>query len=120
MALTFTKHFPSGTSNGQLLPVVAVASPGTLFHQVKANLATDAREMIYLDAVNTATAARILNVEFGSTGTEDFFNVTLNPNEGVNRIIAGWVLGATATGVVRLFATATGDIRVGGWINRAT
>ena len=119
MALTFTKHFPSGSSNGQLLPVVATSSPGTLFHTVQAT-ATDAREMIYLDAVNTATADRTLNVEFGSTGTEDFFNVLLKADEGVNRIIAGWVLGATATGVVRLFATATGAIRVGGWINRAT
>ena len=118
MPLVFSKQIPSGLTNGALLPVVAVASPGTLFHQMQAT-ATDALEMVYLDAVNTATADRTLNVEFGSTGTEDFFNILLKADEGVNRIVAGWALTATNS-VVRLFATATGDIRVGGWINRAT
>ena len=118
MALTFTRQIPSGLTNGVLLPVVASASPGTLFHLVQAT-ATAAMEMIYLDAVNTDSADATLNVEFGSTGTEDFFNITLKANEGVNRIVAGWVLTGTDS-VVRLFATATGIIRVGGWINRAT
>ena len=118
MALTFTKRIPSGLNNGTLLPVVATASPGTLFHQMQAT-ATDALEMPYLYAVNTAAANRTLNVEFGSTGTEDFFNIVLNPNEGLSLVVPGWPLTATDS-IVRLFATATGDIRVGGWINRAT
>ena len=118
MALTFTKQIPSGLTSGILLPVVASASPGTLFHQVQAT-ATDALEMPYLYAVNTAGAARTLNVEFGSTGTEDFFNIVLNSNEGLSLIVPGWPLTGTDQ-VVRLFATATGDVRVGGWINRAT
>ena len=118
MALTFTKQIPSGLSSGAILPVVASASPGTVFHLVQAT-ATDALEMIYLDAVNTDAADATLNVEFGSTGTEDFFNIVLKANEGVNRIVAGWPLTGTDS-VVRLFATATGIIRVGGWVNRAT
>ncbi len=118
MALTFTKQIPSGVTSGKLLPVVATASPGTLFHQMQAT-ATAALEMVYLDAVNTSALDATLNVEFGATATEDFFNILLKANEGLNRIIAGWPLTATDS-VVRLFATATGIIRVGGWVNRAT
>ncbi len=118
MALVFSKIVPSGLTNGILLPVVASASPGTLFHAVTATTTLD---MIYLHAVNTTSDTVTLSVEFGGTGTEEFFPVSLTANEGLNLIIPGWPLrGSAATQEVRLFATATGEIRVGGWINRAT
>ena len=118
MPLVFSKQIPSGLGNGIMIPVVAVASPGTTFHQMQAT-ATDAMEMVYLDAVNTATVDRILNVEFGGTGTEGFFNVSLAANQGINRVVAGWPLTATNS-IVRVFATATGGIRVAGFVHRAT
>lgn len=118
MAIVFSKMIPTGLTNGVLLPIVALASPGTLFHGVTA---TEQLDMVYLDAVNVATTDQTLSVEFGGTGTEGFFNVLLKINEGVNRIVAGWPLrGSAATQEVRLFATATGTIRVNGWVHRAT
>lgn len=118
MALTFTKQLLSASSNGQMIQVDATASPGTTVHTVQAT-ATTAREMVYVHAVNSATGTRTLTLEIGATGADDQLPVDLQANEGLNLVLPGWPFTGTGS-IVRAHATATGEIRLGGWINRAT
>ena len=118
MALTYSKQLLSGSTNGQMIEVDGTSSPGTTIHNVVATT-TDAREEVYLYAMNGATTNSILTIEWGGTGTEDQVVFTVPFQDGVYQVIPGGVLTAT-TSIVRAFGTATGRLDILGWVNRAT
>ena len=120
MALVFSKQILSGSSFGQPIQVDAVTSPGTTLHTVGPTATTDL-DMVYLYAANMATAARTLILEVGATATGDETDISIDliAGEGLNLVLPGWPLTAT-TSIVRAIATATGEIRLGGYVHRAT
>ena len=101
-----------------MVEVNGTSSPGTTVHTVGPTT-TNGRDEVYVDVTNGATAEAIATLEWGGTGTEDQILFTVPPEDGVYRIIPGWALTATDS-IVRMFATATGVLRVGGYVNRAT
>lgn len=121
MALTYTRQLLSASTNGRMITIGATSSPGTTLHTVGAT-ATNAREEVYLQAINDATATssiRMLTVEYGGTSSGDQIIVNVGAGEGVWRVLEGGNLTAT-TSIVRAFATGANEFRVMGYINRAT
>ena len=118
MALVFSKQLLSGSTNGHLIEVNGTSSPGTTIHTVQAT-ATAAMEEVYAYVVNSATLDTEMTMEFGGTGTNDHINFTVPARDGLYQVVPGVPLTATSS-IVRAFATATGRLHIGGWVNRAT
>lgn len=118
MALTYSKQLLGGSTSGHLIEINNTTSPGTTVHTV-VSTGTDNFEEVYSYCVNGATADATLTLEWGGTGTEDQILFTVPPEDGLYLITPGTPLTAT-TSIVRAFATATGVLRVAGWVNRAT
>ena len=123
MALTYSRHPFSGSTDGRPIEVAAIGSLGTTIHVVQ-SAATDAREEVHLYANNRATGATAtmpLTIEFGGTATTDHIITHLPSRDGLYLIIPGISLTAT-TSIVRAFTTgtATDAITIAGWVNRAT
>lgn len=114
---TFTKRLLSGSANGRLIKVVAVATPGTPIHTAVAG-AADADE-IWLWAVNSDTTDRKLTIEYGGVAApDDLIEVTIRAESGLVLIAPGLVLQNSL--VVRAFAAAANVVMVGGFVNRIT
>lgn len=115
---TYSKQRLSGATDGHVIDVQAVASPGDIIHTVGAT-ATDGQDMPYLYAANSHATDHLLTIEYGGTATGNHIPLTLTARDGPNLIIPGWPLTAT-TSIVRAFATVTEGLRMGGYVNRAT
>lgn len=114
---TFTKEILSGSTNGRMVKVVAVATAGTLIHTAVAG-ASDIDE-IWLWAINTDTTDRKLTIEFGGVAApDDLIEVTIRAEAGLVLIIPGMTLQNSL--VVRAFAAAANVVLVGGFVNRIT
>jgi hypothetical protein len=113
---TFTAITFSNSTNGRPILADAVASPGTTIHT--AATATGTLEEVYLDAYNTATADRILVIEFGSTATTSHLYATVPTQGGPYRVCAGLRLQGATGQVIRAFATATGCVVIAGGANQ--
>ena len=120
MALTFSRHPFSGSTDGRPIEVAAIGSLGTIIHVVQ-SVATDAREEIHLYANNRATATSVLTIELGGTATTDHIMAHLPAQSGFFLIVPGISFTAT-TSIIRAFTTgtATDKITIAGWVNRAT
>ena len=120
MALTYTRHPLSGSTNGRPIEVAAVATPGITLHTVQAT-GTDGREEVHLYAANRSTATAPLTIELGGTATTDQIMLHLPSQTGFDLIVPGISFTAT-TSIVRAFTTgtATDAIAIAGWANRAT
>ena len=109
----------SGSSNGQLIAVIATTSPGTTLHTVS-SATTGVIEDVWMDAYSQATTDRILTLEICGTATTFRTEHLIPAQSGPQRVMAG-VRFTSATGlVIKGFATATGGLLVGGAVNRAT
>lgn len=114
---TFGKQLLSGSTNGRLIKVAAVGTPGTLVHTAVAG-AADADE-VWLWAVNSDTTDRKLTIEYGGVvAPDDLIEVTVRAESGLVLIAPGLVLQNSL--VVRAFAAAANVVMVGGFINRIT
>lgn len=114
---TFAKQILSGSTNGRIIKVVAVATPGTLIHTAVAG-ATDIDEL-WLWAVNSDTTDRLLTIEYGGVAApDDLIEVTIRAESGLVLIVPGMVLQNSL--VVRAFAAAANVVMVGGFVNRIT
>jgi len=120
MALTYSKQILSGSTNGRMVEVNNLTSPGTTVHTVQATT-TNGIEEVYLYAMNagTATSPSRLTIELGGTGTADHVIVDLAEMDGLNYLVPGVSFTAT-TSIIRAFATASGIFHLAGWVNRAT
>ena len=120
MAVGSKRSF-SASSNGRLIRLEAIATPGTLIHTTPTN---GVRDVIHLWAQVLATATeRMLTIEFGGTATLDILTAFLNAGtatDGMVKVVHGFPL-TTASGLtVRAFATASDEVFIGGYVNRFT
>jgi hypothetical protein len=112
-----TKQFLSGSTNGRLIKVAAVATPGTLIHTAVAG-ESDIDE-IWLYAVCTAAPPALLTVEYGGVASpDDLVEITVNDEVGLVLVVPGLILQNGL--VVRAFASVANVINVGGFVNRIT
>ena len=118
MAVASKRAF-SASSNGRLIRLEAVGTPGTLIHTTPT---TNVIDVIHLWAQKLATATEgLLTIEFGGTATLDIMSIQLNggtSTDGMVKVIDGFPL-TTASGLtVRAFATASDEVFIGGYVNR--
>lgn len=111
---TYGKQIPSGTTNGRLVQVTAVATPGTLIHTAVAG-ASDIDE-VYLYAVNTDATDREVTIEYGGVGALNEIPVTVRARAGLVMIVPGLTLQNSL--VIRAFAAVANVINVGVFVNR--
>ena len=121
MARVGSKREFSASSNGRLIRLEDITSPGTLIHLTPT---TNVKDVLHLWAQVLATATeRMLTVEFGGTATLDILTKFLNAGtstDGMVKVIDGFPL-TTASGLtVRAFATASDEVFIGGYVNRFT
>ena len=119
MARVGSKEAFSGSSNGRLIRLEDVATPGTLIHTTPT---TNVIDIVHLWAQLLVTAtSRTLSVEWGGTATLDIMSIFLNDGtstDGMVKVIDGFPL-TTASGLtVRAFATASDEVFIGGYVNR--
>ncbi len=112
----------SASSNGRLIRLIDVASPGTLIHTTPT---TNVKDVVHLWAHLVASATeRVISIEFGGTATADLMGHMLTTGSegplGMVKIVDGFPL-TTASGLtVRAFATSSDIVYVGGFVNRFT
>ena len=114
---TFTKSFLSGSTNGRMVKVAAVGTPGTLIHTAVAGAAD--MDEVWLWAVNSDTTDRKLTIEYGGVAApDDLIEVTVRAEAGLVLIVPGMILQNSL--VIRAFAAAANVVMVGGFVNRVT
>jgi hypothetical protein len=114
---TFAKQLLSGSTNGRLVKIVAVGTPGTVIHTAIAG-ATDVDE-VWLWAVNSDTTDRKLTLEYGGVAApDDLMELTVRAESGLVLVVPGMVLQNSL--VIRAFAAAANVVMVGGFVNRIT
>ena len=114
---TFAKQKLSGSTNGRIIKVAAVATAGTLIHTAVAGAAD--YDEIWLWAVNSDTTDRKLTLEYGGVAApDDLIELTVRAEAGLVLIVPGMILQNSL--VVRAFAAAANVVMVGGFVNRIT
>lgn len=114
---TFAKLPLSGSTNGRMIKIVAVATAGTLIHTAVAG-ASDMDE-VWLWAVNSDTTDRKLTIEYGGVAApDDLIELTIRAEAGLVLIVPGMILQNSL--VIRAFAAAANVVMVGGFANRIT
>jgi len=123
MAVTYSKHILSGSTNGRQIKVAAIATAGTTIHATGTSSTT--LDEIWLYAVNSDTTARKLTIEFGDvTSPDDLIELTIAAESGLVLVVPGLLLtgtGSTAR-TVRAFAAAAAAnvMMISGYVNRIT
>ena len=112
---TFTKAILSGSTSGKGVPVVAIATAGTLIHTAVAG--ASALDEIWLYAVNTSSSSVKLTIEFGgATAPDDNIEVTVLPEAGLVTVLPGLLLNGGLT--VKAFAGTASVVTVHGFVNK--
>ena len=114
---TYSRVLLSGSTNGRVVPVAAVATAGTLIHTAIAGTASF--DEIYLWASNVTAAAATLTLEWGGvTDPGDHLTkaVSIPANSPPIPIATGQVLNNGL--VLRAFSGTASAINVGGYVNR--
>jgi len=115
---TYSRILLSGTpASGRVIPVVAVATPGTLCHTAVAGAA--AWDEIYLWVTNVTNAAQTLTIEWGGVldpGDQLVKSLSVPAFSPPIPIATGQVLnGALA---VRAFSNLASTLNISGYVNR--
>lgn len=110
---TYSKLALSGSTNGRLIKVGAIATPGTLIHTAHAS----AIDELSLWAVNSDATDRKLTIEYGGVASpDDLIEQTIPAEAGLVLIVDRLVL--TGGLVIRAFCPTTNVVMVGGYVNR--
>jgi hypothetical protein len=114
---SYTKAKLSGSTDGRLIKVAAIATPGTLLHAAGAVAGDDNFDEVWLWAVNTDSVDRTLTIEWGGVlAPDDLIEVTLPAESGPIPVVPGLVLQNALS--VRAFAAAANVVLVGGYVNK--
>lgn len=114
---TYARILLSGSTNGRVIPVAAVATPGTAIHTAVSG--TTAFDEIYLWASNVTTAAATLTIEWGGVtdpGDHIVKAVSIPANSPPIPIVAGEVLNNGL--LVKAFSGTASAINLSGYVNR--
>jgi len=115
---TYSKELLSGTpANGRVIPIVAVATPGTLLHTAHAT----AKDELYLWVSNATAAAATLTIEWGGVldpGDHMTKALSIPANSPPIPIVTG--VPVTGSVVVRAFSGTASALNISGYVNRIT
>lgn len=114
---TYTRVLLSGSTNGRVIPVAAVATPGTLIHMAVAGVVSF--DEIYLWADNATAVDATLTIEWGGVldpGDHICKALIIPANSPPIPIVTGEVLNNTL--IVRAFSATASAINISGYINR--
>lgn len=114
---SYSRQLLSGSVSGRTIPVVAIATPGTVAH-VAISGATGFDE-VYLWVSNVTNAARQLTIEWGGAGNPAdhmVHQISIPANSPPIPIITGQVLQSGLT--VGLFADVASALVATGFVNR--
>lgn len=115
---TYTRQLLSGTpANGRVIPVAAVATPGTLIHTAVAGVASF--DELYIWASNVTAVDATLTIEWGGVtdpGDHICKTLTIPANSPPIPIVTGEVLQNSL--VVRAFSGTASAINLSGYVNR--
>lgn len=114
---TYARILLSGSTSGKPIPVVAVATPGTLIHTAVAGAA--AFDETYIYASNVTGAAATLTIEYGGAADPGDLlvkAVSVPANSGPVAIAVGQSLNGGL--VVRAFSGTASALNITGWANR--
>lgn len=82
----------SGSTNGRLIKVVPIVTPGTLLHTADAT----ALDEIFLYVVNSDATDRKLTVEWGGVASpDDLIELTITAESGLALVVPGLLLQRT-------------------------
>jgi hypothetical protein len=117
---TFSKITLSGSTDGKMIQVGAISTPGTTIHTGSTTATT--YDEIWLYAVNSDTVNRKLTIEWGGTSVPaDLIELYVPAESGLYLIAPGLVLKGNATAlVVKAFASTASVINIAGYVNRIT
>ena len=117
---TYSKLVLSGSTDGKLIKVAAIATAGTTLHTGSATDTT--LDEVWLYAVNSDSSDRKLTIEWGGVSApDDLIEFTVPSEAGLYLIVAGLVIKGNATPlVVRAFCATADVVMVGGYVNRIT
>lgn len=118
---TFSKHFLSASSGGQLIKVAATATAGTTIHAT--GTSSSIIDEVWLYATNTDSADVKLTLEFGgTTSPDDLVEFTVTAESGLYLVVPGMIIAGTgsAARTISAFAASANVINIGGYVNRIT
>lgn len=117
--MAYSRQLLSGTpASGRVIPVAAVATPGTQIHQAVAGAAPNFDE-IYLWASNVTGAAAKLTIEWGGVtdpGDHIVKQFSIPANSPPLPIVCGEVLNGALN--VKAFSDVASAINISGYVNR--
>ena len=114
---SFSKIALSGRANGLMVKVVATATAGTLIHTAVAG-SSDLDE-IWLWAVNSASTAKKLTIEWGGVAVpDDLIEITIPAESGLVMVIPGILLQNGL--ILRAFCETANVVMISGYVNRIT
>lgn len=109
----------SGSTDGRMIKVVAIATAGTLIHTAVAGQVAGTFDEIWLWAVNSSAATVKLTIEYGGVASpDDLIEVYIAAESGLMLILPGYILQNSL--VVRAFAASANVILIGGFVNAIT
>jgi hypothetical protein len=114
---TFSRQLLSGSTNGRVIPVAAIATPGTLLHTALGGIL--GFDEIYLWVSNVTAAAATLTIEFGGVtdpGDHICKTISIPANSPPIPIVTGHVLQNGL--IVRAFSGTASALNISGYVNR--
>lgn len=112
---TYSKQTLSGATTGVPIAVAATASTGTTIHAT----GTSAIDEVWLYATNTSSAAVVLTIQFGGTGTVNQIQQSIPANSGLTLIIPGLILAPSGSAItVYAYASVASVVNISGYVNR--
>lgn len=110
----FTKQKLSGSTDGKIIKVGAIVTPGTLIHTAVAG--TTSFDEVWLYVINTSGSTAKLTIEFGGViSPDDLIEVNIPAESGLIQVLPGVLL--NNSNVIRAFADIADILNIIGWIN---
>lgn len=114
---TYARLLLSGSSNGQVIPVAATATPGTLIHTAVAG--DGAFDEVYVWAANVTGSPATLTIEWGGVADPSCHLVkqfSIPAHSGPQAVLAGQNLNGGL--VAQAFSGTANAINLSGFVNR--
>lgn len=120
MSQNFTKIPLSGSTDGNVISVMATGTPGTTIHTATSSATIDSCDEVWLWASSTSTSNVNLGIQLGNLNNElDTINVMIPPAyNGPFCVLPG--ITVRNSRVVQATCSVAGRINVFGYVNRVS